>query len=83
VPLEFTVQSVEFTELFSSGDEVAFHARQTGQYQGGIAGLEASTKSWLLNVNGLLRVQEGQVVSGRIIRDRSGLKARLQQDLKA
>jgi hypothetical protein len=83
VQLGFDVKSVEFTELFSSGDVVAFHARQTGLYQFGFAGLEASPQRWLLNVNGLLRVQEGQVVSGRIIRDRSGLKARLQQDLKS
>jgi hypothetical protein len=79
VPLEFKVASVEFTELFSSGDDVAFHARQTGRYLGGLAGLESSPKSWVLNVNGLLCVQDGQVVAGRIIRDRSGLKARLQQ----
>lgn len=79
VTLEFKVDSVEFTELFSSGEDVAFHARQTGQYSGGFAGVQASTQNCLLNVNGLLRVQDGQVVSGRIIRDRSGLKARLQQ----
>ncbi len=82
VPLVFEVQSVEFTELFSSGDDVAFHARQTGCYQSGFAGIASTTSSMLLNVNGILRVQDGQVVSGRIIRDRSGLKARLQKDLK-
>ena len=82
VSLQFDVQSVEFTELFSSGDDVAFHVRQTGLYQAGFAGLEASAKNWLLNVNGIVRVQDGQVVSGRIIRDRTGLKARLQKDLK-
>jgi hypothetical protein len=82
MPLHFKVQSVEFTELFSSGDDVAFHARQTGQYLGGFVGIEASNKSWLLNVNGILRVQDAQVTSGRIIRDRGGLKTRLQQDVK-
>jgi hypothetical protein len=82
VPLVFEVQSVEFTELLSSGDDVAFHARQTGRYQSGFAGMESTTSSMLLNINGILRVQDGQVVSGRIIRDRSGLKARLQKDLK-
>jgi hypothetical protein len=69
--------------LFSSGDDVAFHVRQTGLYRAGFAGLEASAKNWLLNVNGIVRVQDGQVVSGRIIRDRTGLKARLQRDLKS
>lgn len=82
VSLQFDVQSVEFTELFSSGDDVAFHVRQTGRYQAGFDELQASMKNWLLNVNGILRVQAGQVVSGRIIRDRTGLKARLQKDLK-
>jgi len=82
VVLAFEVQSVAFTELFSSGEDVAFHARQTGRYQSGFAGMEASTHNEVLNVNGLLRVQDGQVVSGRIIRDRSGLKARLQKDFK-
>jgi hypothetical protein len=44
--------------------------------------MEASTHNEVLNVNGILHVQDGQVVSGRIIRDRSGLKARLQKDFK-
>jgi hypothetical protein len=82
MPLHFKVQSVEFTELFSSGDDVAFHARQTGHYLGGFNGIEASNKRCLLNVNGILRVQDAQVTSGRIIRDRIGLKTRLQQDVK-
>ena len=82
MPLVFEVQSVAFTELFSSGDDVAFHARQTGCYQSGFAGIASTQNSMLLNVNGILHVQDGQVVSGRIIRDRSGLKARLQKDLK-
>jgi hypothetical protein len=82
MPLVFEVKSVAFTELFSSGDDVAFHARQTGCYQSGFAGIASTPSSSLLNVNGILHVQDGQVVSGRIIRDRSGLKARLQKDLK-
>jgi hypothetical protein len=82
MPLVFEVKSVAFTELFSSGDDVAFHARQTGCYQSGFAGIASTPSSSLLNVNGILHVQDGQVVSGRIIRDRSGLKARLQKDFK-
>jgi predicted ester cyclase len=81
-PLSFKVQSNEFTAFFSSGDDVAFHVRQTGLYSGGFAGITASPQNEVLNVNGVLRVQNSQVVSGRIIRDRSGLKARLQKDLK-
>jgi hypothetical protein len=34
----------------------------------------------LLNVNGILRVEGGAVRAGRVIRDRGGLKGRLQKD---
>jgi hypothetical protein len=33
----------------------------------------------LLNTNGIVHVQNAQIVSGRVIRDRLGLKARLQK----
>jgi len=83
VPLLFDVTGIEFNELFSSGEYVAFHARQTGFYRGGFAGLEACAQTMLLNTNGILHVQSGRVVSGRVIRDRLGLKARLQKALKS
>lgn len=79
LPLKFEVTAVEFNELFSSGEYVAFHARQTGFYRGGFAGLDACDKPMLLNTNGIVHVQNAQVVSGRVIRDRLGLKARLQK----
>jgi len=79
MPLQFEVTGVEFTELFSSGHDVAFHARQTGFYRGGFAGLQACETPMLLNTNGILHVQNAQVVSGRVIRDRLGIKARLQK----
>jgi predicted ester cyclase len=79
MPLKVEVIGVEFTELFSSGEYVAFHARQTGFYRGGFAGLQVCEKPMLLNSNGILHVQNAQVVSGRVIRDRLGLKARLQK----
>lgn len=78
-PLKFEVTGVEFTELFSSGEHVAFHVRQTGLYRGGFTGLAADEKPMLLNTNGILQVQNGRVVSGRVVRDRLGLKARLQK----
>jgi len=58
---------------------VAFHVRQTGLYRGGFTGLAADEKPMLLNTNGILQVQNGRVVSGRVVRDRLGLKARLQK----
>lgn len=75
--LAFEVISSEITELFSSGSEVAFHVRQTGRYQGGMAGIEARASTSVLHCNGIVRVQDGQVVSGRVIRDRIGLMASL------
>lgn len=77
VPLVFDVAAGEVTELFSSGSEVAFHVRQTGHYRSGLPGIEASGDSQVLHCNGIVRVEGGQVVSGRVIRDRIGLRAAL------
>ena len=77
VALAFEVESGEITELFSSGAEVAFHVRQTGRYLGGLAGIEARSQPSVLHCNGVVRVQDGQVRSGRVIRDRIGLLASL------
>lgn len=76
-PLRFEVGGVEIDALLSSGPEVAFHARQTGVYLGGLAGVEAAGQAASLHVNGILRVADGRVEAGRIIRDRAGLRAAL------
>lgn len=83
VPLQFEVQSGKVTELFSSGPEVAFHVVQTGLYRGGLAGMAPSDRPVSLHCNGLVQVQDGQVVGGRVIRDRIGLRASLQQGASA
>ena len=77
VPLAFAVESGAITELFSSGSEVAFHVRQTGRYLGGLPGVAPAGRVCVLHCNGMVRVQDGQVHSGRVIRDRSGLLASL------
>ena len=77
VPLAFDVRTHEITELFSSGPEVAFHVRQTGLYRGGLPGIDARDETFVLHCNGLVQVQDGQVRSGRVIRDRIGLRAAL------
>ena len=77
VPLQFDVQGCDFTELFSSGPDVAFHVQQAGRYRGGLAGLAASDADMLLHVNGIVRVEGGAVRSGRVIRDRGALRVRL------
>lgn len=80
VPLAFEVASGEITELFSSGPEVAFHVRQTGSYLGGLPGVASHARTSVLHCNGIVRVQDGQVVSGRVIRDRMGLRASLKTE---
>lgn len=77
VPLAFAVESGTITELFSSGPEVAFHVRQTGRYLGGLPGVAAQARTSVLHCNGIVQVQDGQVRSGRVIRDRIGLIASL------
>jgi hypothetical protein len=76
-PLRFEVASVEIDALFSSGPDVAFHARQSGVYLGGLGTAEA--KAAALHVNGVVRVAKGRVASGRVIRDRVGLRAALRK----
>lgn len=75
--LSFDVRTTTFSELFSSGDQVAFHARQVGTYRGGLSGIAPDGRETTLNVNGLLRVRGGQVTEGRVIRDRLDLRGRL------
>ena len=59
------------------GEHVAFHVRQTGTYIDGLGADLPPHQSALLHCNGLVRIVEGEVVSGRIIRDRAGLRAKL------
>jgi hypothetical protein len=79
VPLQFEVGDVEIDTLFSSGPDVAFHARQTGFYLDGLGLAEARGRPAALHVNGVVRVAEGGVASGRVIRDRAGLRAALRK----
>jgi hypothetical protein len=83
VPLVFEVESMAFTELFSSGDQVAFHACQRGVYRGGLPGVAATGRTSVLHANGLVRVHGGEVVEGRVIRDRMGLRESLQKGAPA
>lgn len=77
VPLQFEVSGCEFTELFSSGADVAFHVQQLGRYRGGLPGLPATGREVLLHCNGIVRVEGGAVRAGRVIRDRGALRMRL------
>jgi len=79
VPLEFQVTNTVIDELNASGSVVAFHAKQTGIYLKGLSGLEPNQSNAVLHCNGLVRVMDGKVESGRVIRDRVGLKASLKK----
>ena len=82
--LRFEVEKVEIGELFSSGGRVAFHARQTGRY---IDGLDCATteraRRQHLNCNGIVHVVDGRIQSGRVIRDRIGLRSRLTAEVSS
>jgi hypothetical protein len=79
VPLEFQVCTTVIDELHASGSVVAFHAKQTGIYLNGLSGIEPHQPNAVLHCNGLIRVLDGKVESGRVIRDRVGLKASLKK----
>jgi hypothetical protein len=78
-PMRFEVVGLDVDTMVSSGPDVAFHARQTGLYLGGLAGVDPARRPAALHVNGLVRVTEGRVGSGRVIRDRVGLRAALRR----
>jgi hypothetical protein len=79
LPLQFQVSETVIHELHASGSTVAFHAKQTGTYLNGLAGIEPHQSNAVLHCNGLVHVRDGKVESGRVIRDRVGLKASLQK----
>jgi hypothetical protein len=74
-PLRFEVAATEVRDIVSSGDHVAFNVRQSGIYIGGLPARGPCAEA--LDVNGLVRVWNGKVHSGRVIRDRMGLWARV------
>lgn len=74
-PLRFDVDGSEDETFHVSGDWVAFHIRQHGTYRGGLPDAPGPVAT-TLDVNGLVRVADGQIVEGRVIRDRMGLWAR-------
>ena len=76
-PLHFAVTLSEIGTMQSSGEHVAFHARQTGTYIDGLGADLPRHQPAVLHCNGLVRIVGGEVVSGRIIRDRAGLRAKL------
>jgi long-chain acyl-CoA synthetase len=76
VPLAFDVDRTDLPFLSSSGPDVVFHARQSGTYRSGLPKAPPAGEG-VLYVNGIVRVEDGRIVSGRVIRDRLGLQAAL------
>ena len=74
------VESCRIDELFSSGDQVAFHAGQTGRYLGGLDGVDDLVgRSATIELAGLVTVRDGRVVAGRVVRDRLGTARTLRE----
>lgn len=70
--------------LFAAGPWVGFHVRQTGTYLGGLDGLQDCVgRGAALEVSGLVRVQDGRIVQGRVVRDRLGTTRALQAPQEA
>jgi hypothetical protein len=76
-PLAFDVTANEFGEMLSSGDHVAFNVRQSGTYRGGLPAPATGPCPETLDCNGIVRVENGRVKSGRVIRDRMGMWSRM------
>lgn len=60
-------------DLFGGGDRVAFHITQTGDYLGGAGKDDRIGTGATLRSAGIVHVIDGAVMSGRVVRDRSGL----------
>jgi len=76
-PLEFDVAETAVGELLSSGEYVAFNVRQSGTSRGGLPAPVYGPRDETHACNGIVRVKGGKVTSGRVIRDRMGLWARM------
>lgn len=76
-------EHTEIDDLFSAGNKVAFHAVQYGSLAGDDpafpleAAAVAGEEQVSLHIAGIVTVAGGQVVAGRVIRDRHGLARRL------
>jgi len=68
--------SITITDLISAGDRVAFHARQDGVLMDRFGDGAPGTPAWM-HCAGIVRVLDGAVMAGHVLRDRWGLYRRL------
>lgn len=66
-------------DLFSAGNQVAFHAGLTGRLAADFQFGDAARREQevVLHMSGLLTLEKGRIVGGRVVRDRLGLYRRL------
>jgi SnoaL-like polyketide cyclase len=84
VALQLEDVTVELNELFSAGAKVAFHGVCRGRYVGGLDAVDAATGQPVsLHVAGVVTVAEGEVATGRVIRDRLGLQRSLSEAVRS
>jgi predicted ester cyclase len=74
-------QETEVLDLFSAGSRVAFHVKQSGGLaENFLAGATAGAPVFLHSA-GIVEIADGEVVTGRIVRDRMGLERRLRNNV--
>lgn len=72
-----SIATVQVSELFSAGEQVAFAATWTGDYTGGLDDVPDPRPGVTLGAAGVLTVRDGSVVGGTVVSDRLGLRRRL------
>jgi len=72
-------RSAVIDDLFSAGDQVAFHAAVMGRPADDFPAGDATRRNQdsVLHMSGLVTLENGRIVRGRVIRDRLGLYRRL------
>ncbi len=72
--------AAELDAVVCAGPRVAFHGRLSGTYRGGLDGVNAEFRGRPAahHLAGLVTVESGAVVAGRVVRDRLGLARSLE-----
>jgi hypothetical protein len=74
-PALLEVTDVQVDELFSAGDRVAFHVVLTGRYLGGLPDtVDGVGREARQSAVGMVQVGAGGTITGRVVRDRVGLR---------
>jgi predicted ester cyclase len=74
--IELDDVEADVNDLFSAGNRIAFHGVHRGRFAG-------AREPMALHLAGLVTVQHGEVVAGRVVRDRLGLQRALSASVTA